>query len=372
MAIFDSISETHRALTDVGYITDEATAGIVFFCAEHNKPLLIEGPAGAGKTQLALSVAKAGNRPFIRLQCYQGLTDKQAIGAFSEPLQKLFSERTDRLAIDSRSEKMRPFEDLALEMNRRPFFNGGPLLDALESEIPAVLLIDEIDKTDYAFEALLLQMLETWEITVTQLGLVRAKTIPFVVITSNAERPLGFALRRRCNFTEVEHPTAEREAEIVARKTPHCDPAMHRFIAGLAIALRKESLEKPPSISEMNSVAMALETLGLTEIRPEQKLLFLPMLAKTKDDRRQLINKTGMFEKILEDAKVYAAAMTDSQVDLLSRGNGDSKELPAFTEKLIAKDPEDACLPEDAIPSDTSIGAMIERGPFTESEAAFV
>jgi hypothetical protein len=147
---------------------------------------------------------------------------------------------------------------------------------------------------------------------------------------------------------------------------------MHRFIAGLAIALRKESLEKPPSISEMNSVAMALETLGLTEIRPEQKLLFLPMLAKTKDDRRQLINKTGMFEKILEDAKVYAAAMTDFQVDLLSRGNGDSKELPAFTEKLIAKDPEDICLPEDTIPSDISIAAMNEQYRLAESGAALV
>ncbi len=372
MAIFDSISETHRALTDVGYITDEATAGTVFFCAAQKRPLLIEGPAGAGKTQLALSVAKAGNMPFIRLQCYQGLTKHQAIGAFSEPLQKLFSDRTDRLAIDSRSEKMRPFEDLALEMNRRPFFNGGPLLEALESEIPAVLLIDEIDKTDYAFEALLLQMLETWEISVTQLGLVQAKTIPFVVITSNAERPLGFALRRRCNFTEVEHPTPEREAEIVARKTPHCDPAMHRFIAGLAVAFRNERFEKPPSISEMNSVAMALETLGLTEIRPDQKMLFLPLLAKTSKDRQRLINSTGTFEQLLEEAKVYAAAMTDPQVGQLSRGDTDSEQLPAFTEELIARDPEDICLPEDTIPSDISIVSMNEQYRLAESGAALV
>jgi len=340
MPIFDSIPETHRALTDVGYITDEATAAAVFFAARENQSLLIEGPAGAGKTELALSVAKAGNMPFIRLQCYQGIGDKQAIGDFDRALQDLFVDR------ESRSGKLRSFDELAVETRSRKFFNAGPLLEALESETRCVLLIDEIDKVDYAFEAFLLEMLSVWQHSIPRLGVVRAKTVPFVVITSNAERELGFALRRRCLYMMVEHPTAEREAEIVARKTPHSNPAMHRFIAGLAIALRRESLEKPPSISEMNSVALALELMGQTEIQAEHKMLFLPLLVKTKNDRAQLVNKEGMFRNIVDDAKKYAAAMTDSQVDQALRLDGAAEELPAFLDEM-SKGQDVGTLPEE-------------------------
>lgn len=366
MAIFDSISETHKALTDIGYITDEATAAVVFFAATGNQSLLIEGPAGAGKTELALSVAKAGNMPFIRLQCYKGITDKQAIGDFDHALQDLFVDR------ESRSGNLRGFDELAVETRSRKFFNAGPLLEALECETRCVLLIDEIDKVDYSFEAFLLEMLSVWQHSIPRLGVVRAKIIPFVVITSNAERDLGFALRRRCMYTEVEHPTPEREAEIVARKTPRSDPAMHRFIAGLAIALRKESLEKPPSISEMNSVAVALETLGLTEIQPEQKMLFLPLLVKTKDDRRQLVNKEGMFQNILDEAKKYAAAMTDSQADLLLRVHEDAEELSTFVTDMLTKDQDDAIVSEPPMLSDSSIERLNEERMHADSEVALV
>jgi len=340
MPIFDSIPETHQALTNIGYITDEATAAAVFFAARENQSLLIEGPAGAGKTELALSVAKAGSMPFIRLQCYQGITDKQAIGDFDRALQDLFVDR------ESRSGKLRSFDELAVETRSRKFFNAGPLLEALESETRCVLLIDEIDKVDYAFEAFLLEMLSVWQHSIPRLGVVQAKTIPFVVITSNAERELGFALRRRCLYMMVEHPTAAREAEIVARKTPHSNPAMHRFIAGLAIALRRESLEKPPSISEMNSVALALELMGQTEIQAEHKMLFLPLLVKTKNDRAQLVNKEGMFRNIVDDAKKYAAAMTDSQVDQALRLDGAAEELPAFLDEM-SKGQDVGTLPEE-------------------------
>ncbi|MGC9292952.1 MAG: AAA family ATPase [Acidobacteriaceae bacterium] len=357
MPIFDSISETHRALTDVGYITDEATAAAVFFAARGNQALLIEGPAGAGKTELALSVAKAGNMPFIRLQCYQGISDKQAIGDFDRALQDLFVDR------ESRSGKLRSFDELAVETRSRKFFNAGPLLEALESETRCVLLIDEIDKVDYAFEAFLLEMLSVWQHSIPRLGVVRAKTVPFVVITSNAERELGFALRRRCLYMMVEHPTAEREAEIVARKTPHSGPVMHRFIAGLAIALRRESLEKPPSISEMNSVALALELMGQTEIQAEHKMLFLPLLVKTKNDRAQLVKKEGMFRNIVEDAKKYAAAMTGPQVDQALRLDGSVEWPPAFIEAISLEQDASA---GPAVPEETKIGP----GPI-EPEVAF-
>ncbi|MHB1674873.1 MAG: AAA family ATPase [Acidobacteriaceae bacterium] len=340
MPIFDSIPETHRALTDVGYITDEATAAAVFFAARENRSLLIEGPAGAGKTELALSVAKAGNMPFIRLQCYQGIGDKQAIGDFDHALQDLFVDR------ESRSGKLRSFDDLAVETRSRKFFNAGPLLEALESETRCVLLIDEIDKVDYAFEAFLLEMLSVWQHSIPRLGVVRAKTVPFVVITSNAEREIGFALRRRCLYTMVEHPTAAREAEIVARQTPHSNPAMHRFIAGLAIALRRESLEKPPSISEMNSVALALELMGQTEIQAEHKMLFLPLLVKTKNDREQLVYKEGMFRNIVDDAKKFAAAMTGSQVEQALRLDGPAEEASGFLEE-ISKGQDVGTLPKE-------------------------
>ena len=340
MPIFDSIPETHRALTDVGYITDEATAAAVFFAARENQSLLIEGPAGAGKTELALSVAKAGNMPFIRLQCYQGISDKQAIGDFDRALQDLFVDR------ESRSGKLRSFDELAVETRSRKFFNAGPLLEALECETRCVLLIDEIDKVDYAFEAFLLEMLSVWQHSIPRLGVVQAKTVPFVVITSNAERELGFALRRRCLYMMVEHPTAAREAEIVARKTPRSNPAMHRFIAGLAIALRRESLEKPPSISEMNSVALALELMGQTEIQAEHKMLFLPLLVKTKNDRAQLVNKEGMFRNIVDDAKKFAAAMTDLQAEHALRLDGSAEEAPAFLDE-ISKGQDVGILPEE-------------------------
>ena len=328
MAIFDSPAETLKSLKNVGYITDEATAAHVYFASKLNKALLLEGPAGAGKTELALSIAKAGNMPFIRLQCYNGITDNEAIGHFDYALQRLFVER------ESQAGTQRSFAEIVQEIRSRQFYISGPFLEAIESPTRSVLLIDEIDKIDYSFEALLLELLSVWQLSIPGMGTVSANTIPFVVMTSNAEREIGFALRRRSLYILVEHPTPEREAEIVARKTPNCSPATHRFIAGFAIALRRQSFDKPPSISEMNDVALALEMMGLTEILPEHKMLILPLIIKTKDDRSQVLRKNKLFETILDQSILYANAMNENQVEQALELDENIEGLPASIEAM--------------------------------------
>jgi MoxR-like ATPase len=296
--MFSTPEKTLAALENVGYLTDVKTATTVYYAARLNKPILIEGPAGAGKTELADSVAKAGGMRFIRLQCYEGITDKQAIGDYNRAMQQLYVELKGKTTTGS------DWDQIKEEIASRDFYMAGPLLEAIEAERRCVLLIDELDKVDHAFEALLLEILSAWQLSVPGLGTVPARSIPFVVLTSNQERILGNPLRRRSLYLQVEHPTPEREAAIVARCTPNCSPATHAFIAGFAQALRGYNLEKPPSISEMNDIAQALELLGYTEIEAEHKDIILPLIAKTEGDRNRLLMKQS-FESIINVAKLY-------------------------------------------------------------------
>lgn len=300
--MFDTPQNTLDALRRVGYLTDITTATTVFLAGKIRKPILLEGPAGAGKTELSQSIAKAAAVPLIRLQCYPGINEEKAIGQFDRSLQDLYV-----LLMSKRSEAP-DWDEIKREVVSRSFFLAGPLLAAIEQETRAVLLIDEIDKVDYAFEALLLELLSAWTLSIPKLGTIAATTIPFVVMTSNQERRLGDPLRRRSFYLVVEHPTAEREAAIVRNRTPHATPATHRFIAGLAKSLRAYTLEKPPSISEMNDIALALELLGLDEIRAEHKDIFLPLIAKTEGDRKRLLMKQS-FENIVFIARKHAAEM---------------------------------------------------------------
>jgi MoxR-like ATPase len=196
----------------------------------------------------------------------------------------------------------------------RAFFLPGPLLTAIEREKRCVLLIDEIDKVDYAFEALLLELLSAWTISIPKMGTIAAKTIPLVFMTSNQERRLGDPLRRRSFYMVVEHPTAEREAAIVKNKTPTASPATHRFIAGLAKALRSFNLEKPPSISEMNDVALAMQLLSMEEILAVHKDIMLPLIVKTEGDRKRMLMKQA-FEVIIYTARRNADAMEAEEVE---------------------------------------------------------
>ena len=297
--MFSSLQELEGGLRASGYIADSVATTTVYLAARLQKPLLLEGPAGSGKTQLAYAVADAADTTVERLQCYEGINEEKAIGKFDEPLQRLCVElKAKSASVD--------WESLRTELHSQQFFGAGPLLRALQCERPCVLLIDELDKVDHAFEALLLELLSVWQLSIPKLGTIKARSIPFVVLTSNEERRIGDPLRRRSFYLRIEHPTAEREAEIVALRTPDSTHEFHAGLAGLAKALRGWSMEKPPSVSEILDLAQALKVLGTEQITPEMRDLLLPLLAKTEADRRKLLLRDG-FASLIFDARQYSA-----------------------------------------------------------------
>ena len=297
-AVFQSSEELSAKLRSARYLVDAVTLEVVYLAARMQKPLLVEGPPGCGKTELAYAVAEAAGTTVERLQCYVGITEEKAIGKFDEALQKLFLEtQAERLEKD--------WEGIRGRLHTLEFFAQGPLLRALRHvERPCVLLIDELDKVDYAFEALLLEVLSAWQITVPKLGSIRAATIPFVVLSSNEERRLGDPLRRRCFYLRFEYPTVERETDILGLRSRSDNPRLRGQLAGLARALRGWNMEKPPSIAEMLDLAHALEILDMDEIGAEQRDLLLPLLAKTEADRKRLMLRAG-FEGLIADSKHY-------------------------------------------------------------------
>jgi len=298
--VFASLEELSGSLRATGYIADSVATTTVYLAAALHKPLLLEGPAGSGKTQLAYAVAEAAQTTVERLQCYEGINEEKAIGKFDEPLQ--------RLCVDLRAKSSDiDWASLRTELHSQDFFSAGPLMRALLSETPCVLLIDELDKVDQAFEAVLLELLSVWRLSVPKLGTVEARSIPFVVLTSNEERRLGDPLRRRSFYLRVEHPTAEREAEILALRTPESSPEFHAGMAGLAKALRGWSLEKPPSVSEILDLADALKILGHEQVTPELRDVLLPLMAKTEADRKKLLLRDG-FASLIYDAQQYTEA----------------------------------------------------------------
>lgn len=297
--MFSSLEQLDEGLRATGYIIDSIATTTVFLSAKLHKPLLLEGPAGSGKTQLAYAVAEAAGTIVERLQCYEGINEEKAIGKFDEPLQKLCVELKAKCSTVD-------WESLQTELHGRKFFSAGPLLRSLEYDNPCVLLIDELDKVDHAFEALLLELLSVWQLSIPKLGTIKARSIPFVVLTSNEERRIGDPLRRRSFYLRVEHPTAEREGEIVALRTPDSGREFHAGMAGLAKALRGWSLEKPPSVSEILDLAQALRILGAQQVTAEMRDILLPLLAKTEADRRKLLLRDG-FASLVFDAQQYAA-----------------------------------------------------------------
>jgi len=197
------------------------------------------------------------------------------------------------------------WEGIRNRLHSLDFFAEGPLLRALRHEFkPCVLLIDELDKVDHAFEALLLEILSAWQVTVPKLGTIKGENLPFVVLSSNEERRLGDPLRRRCLYLRFDYPTVEREIEILAVRSANQETPLLGQMAGLAHALRGWNMEKPPSIAEMLDLAHALQILGVKEIMPEHRDVLLPMLAKTEGDRGRLLLREG-FEGLIVDSKMY-------------------------------------------------------------------
>ena len=312
--MFSSAKELSERLRTARYIIDPVTLSVVYLAARMKKPLLIEGPPGCGKTELAYAIAEAAGTVVERLQCYVGISEEKAIGKFDEALQKLF--------LETQSESLKKdWNEVRQRLHTLDFFAEGPLVRALRhKDRPCVLLVDELDKVDQGFEALLLEILSAWQVTVPKLGTITAITVPFVVLSSNEERRLGDPLRRRCFYLRFDYPSVERETEILSVRSPTDSPRLRGQLAGLAHALRGWNMEKPPSIAEMLDLAQALEILGMEEIAHEQRDMLLPLLAKTESDRKRLMLRAG-FEGLVEDSKRYR--------DELSMANEPSRRGPA-------------------------------------------
>jgi len=303
--VFSSTQELAQRLRAAKYVVDPVTLQVVFLASRMRKPLLIEGPPGCGKTELAYALAAAAGTIVERIQCYQGITEEKIIGKFDEALQRLFLEIEGKKLDEGWSE-------VRDRLHTLDFFAEGPLLRALRySKQPCVLLVDELDKVDSGVEAFLLEAFSVWRVTVPKLGTISAVRKPFVVLTSNDERRLGDPLRRRCFYLRFEYPCIEQEREILAIQCRQSNFQRCGQLAGLAHALRGWNMEKPPSIAEMLDLAQALEILGTDEISHKQRDLLLPLLAKTETDRKRLLLRAG-FEGLVADSKRYRDQLLDA------------------------------------------------------------
>jgi MoxR-like ATPase len=296
--MFESPEDLRDRLRRSDYVVDETVLNVVYLALKMHRPLLVEGPPGSGKTGLACAVARAADTVVERLQCYVGIDEEKAIGKFDESLQRLFLDGAlERSGID--------WDTVRGELHTLDFFTQGPLLRALlHEEMPCVLLVDEIDKVDQEFEALLLEVFSAWQISIPKLGTVRARTKPFVVLTSNEQRRIGDPLRRRSFYLRFEHPSIEREREILELRSVRGGTSVRTQIVGLARALRGWNLEKPPSVAEVLDIAQALELLGIEEIRSDHRDILLPLIAKTESDRQRLLMRDGFAALLADSARL--------------------------------------------------------------------
>jgi len=266
--MFASVEELSLALGTAGYLPSREIATSVFLADRLEKPLLVEGPAGVGKTELALAVAKATGRELIRLQCYEGLDESKAIYEWEYAKQLLYTQLLkDRLgeAVAGAASLAEAADRIAAQGNvffSERFLLPRPILRAVTSDHPTLLLVDEVDKADPELEAFLLEILSDWAVTVPELGTLRAKVIPRVVLTSNATRELSDALRRRCLHLHLDFPTQERELAIVRARVPEASEALARQVVAAVARLRGLDLRKAPSIAETIDWARALLVLG--------------------------------------------------------------------------------------------------------------
>jgi MoxR-like ATPase len=274
----DSRSPIDKVLADLrseGYLADLATATIVHLAAVLQKPVLIEGPAGTGKTELAKSVARSAGKPLIRLQCYEGLDESKAIYEWDyrrQLLQLQLHQEADTASLTEAG------------IFGEEFLLSRPLLAAIRSAEPVVLLIDEVDRLDIESEALLLEVLSEYQVSVPELGTVTARHIPQVFLTSNNTRDLSEALKRRCLYLHLGYPSTEREAEILQIRVPELAAHLASEIAQLVAVLRGADLRKPPSISESLDWARTLIALGADEVTDEVTRQTLSVLLKYERD----------------------------------------------------------------------------------------
>jgi MoxR-like ATPase len=288
---FESVSEVREGLRKVDYLSDEGIAGIVYLADRLQKPILVEGPAGTGKTQLAKSVAEMIGARLIRLQCYEGLDEAKALYEWNYKKQLLRIQ-----ASGGEGDSWNEVED---DLFSDEFLMERPLLEAIRAEEPVVLLIDEVDRVEVETEALLLEILSDYQVSIPELGTVTAKQIPLVFLTSNNTRELSEALKRRCLFLHVDYPDMEREKEIVLTKVPDITENLADQIARIVRSLRQLELKKSPSVSETLDWANTLVLLGVEQIDAETATSTANILLKYQSDiakavREFAADKQGM------------------------------------------------------------------------------
>jgi MoxR-like ATPase len=292
---FASVNEVTERLTEAGYLPSLDIATAVFLAGHLGKPLLVEGPAGVGKTELAKAVATATTSDLVRLQCYEGIDEARALYEWNHAKQLLRITATDDEGWDSTRDHVFTEE----------FLLARPLLAAIRNPRPTVLLIDELDKAEVELEGLLLEVLGDYQVSIPELGTVTAVRKPFVIVTSNAHRELSEALERRCLYLHIDYPTAELERAIVRMRVPELDEALGEPVVRVVGALRQLSLRKAPSIAETVDWAKTLVALGARNLSGSVVRSTLGVLLKYQSDHRLAIERLGLLES--EDEQGRAA-----------------------------------------------------------------
>jgi MoxR-like ATPase len=273
MESFASIEDVTTRLEGAGYLADEAISTIVFLAGKLSKPLLVEGPAGVGKTELAKAISASLGRPLVRLQCYEGVDETKALYEWNYKKQLL------RIQAGGDG-----WDELTEDIFSEPFLLERPVLKALRSGEPSVLLIDEIDKLDFEAEALLLEVLADFQVTIPEMGTVSAQHVPVVILTSNNERELSEALKRRCLYLHIDYPTPEREHAIVTSRVEGIERNLVDQVVRVVQSLRELDLKKAPSIAETIDWAQTLIQLSAVELDPSTIRTTLPVLLKYQSD----------------------------------------------------------------------------------------